>query len=78
MSPARLLHVIAAMGPQFKPCHNKTGLKIFVVVIPKEGLAAGGPAIPKEGEVDTSLAKPIFDTTLTMKYNLLVQQSTIL
>ena len=26
-------------------CHGKTSLKIFVVVIPKEGLAGGVPSI---------------------------------
>ncbi len=30
-------------------CHEKTDLKVFVVVIPKEGLAGWGPANPSLG-----------------------------
>ncbi len=42
--------------------HTKTGFKIFVIIIPKEG---------------NSLAKPSFGITLTIKYNLRKQQSII-
>ncbi len=38
-------------------CHEKTNLKIFVVVIPKEGLVGGA-------------ANPSFDMTPTTEYNL--------
>ncbi len=42
----------SAFCKQFKisePCHAKTGLTIFVVVIPKEGLAGISPATPPFG-----------------------------
>ncbi len=35
-----------AGGDYSQPCHGKTCLKIFVVVIPKEGLAGDAPPIP--------------------------------
>ena len=38
--------------------HEKTDLKVFVVIIPKEGLAGWGPANPSLG------------ITLTTEYNL--------
>ncbi len=38
-------------------CHGKTCLKIFVAVIPKEGLTGGGPTNP-------------FGMTPTIEYNL--------
>ncbi len=41
-----------------EPYYAKTGLKIFVTVIPKEGLPS------------TSQARPSFGMTLTTKYNL--------
>ncbi len=34
-------------------CHKKTDLKVFVVVIPKEGLAGWGPANPSLGMTPT-------------------------
>ena len=52
-----LLHYIETFFTR-KPCHTKTGLKIFVIVIPKESLAG------------TRSAKPSFGMTLTIKYNL--------
>ena len=34
--------------------HKKTGFKVFVVVIPKEGLAGWGPANPSLGMTPTT------------------------
>ena len=48
-------------------CHAKTGLMIFVIVIPKEVLAG---VIPKEGLAGTNLAMLSFSMIATMKYNL--------
>ncbi len=49
-----------------EPLHINTGLEIFVVVIPKEGLAG------------TSPAKPTFGMTPTVKHNLWRWRSTVL
>ena len=35
-------------------CHEKSDLKVFVVVIPKEGLAGGGSTNPSVGMTPTS------------------------
>ena len=40
----------------FKVCHEETDLKVFVVVMPEEGLAGWGPS------------NPSFGMTLTIKY----------
>ncbi len=35
-------------------CHEKMYLKVFVIVIPKEGLAGWGPANPSFGKTPTT------------------------
>ncbi len=42
-----------AMQSKYDTHHEKTDLKVFVVVIPKEGLAGWGPANPSLGMTPT-------------------------
>ncbi len=35
-------------------CHEKTDFKVFVIVMPKEGLAGWGPANPSLGMTPTT------------------------
>ncbi len=37
----------------YEPCHGKTDLMVFVVVIPKEELVGGDPANPSFGMTPT-------------------------
>ncbi len=40
--------------------HAKTGLKIFVAVIPKEGLIRLVPGKPSFGKAPTKMLRPVF------------------
>ena len=53
MSKTENGNILFFMVCAYEICHTKTGLKIFIVVIPKEGLSGPGLAKPSFGMTPT-------------------------
>ena len=47
-------HLLRTFSLPYDACHEKTDLKVFIVVMLKEGLAGWGPANPSLGMTPTT------------------------